>query len=123
MRGIRICLIAAIALGVAGVAGAAGPMVLTSGGDLYSAGTRDNQIVITARYADGTISDLFVPQSAARSKALCRWESMKRPEQFTSCGRSGPEWMPESVWPDIWTAPGSDPGPSRAATGPPLPTL
>ena len=65
MRGIRICLIAAIALGIAGVTGAAGPMVLTSGGDLYSAGTRDDQVVITARYADGTVSDLFVPQSAA----------------------------------------------------------
>ena len=65
MRGIRICLIAAIALGVAGVAGAAGPMVLTSDGDLYSAGTRDNQVVITARYADGTVSEHFVPQSAA----------------------------------------------------------
>jgi hypothetical protein len=65
MRGIRICLIAAIALGVAGVTGAAGPMVLTRNGDLYSAGTRDNQVVITARYADGTVSELFVPQSAA----------------------------------------------------------
>jgi len=65
MRGIRICLIAAIALGVAGVTGAAGPMVLTSDGDLYSAGTRDNQVVITARYVDGTVSELFVPQSAA----------------------------------------------------------
>lgn len=65
MRGIRICLIAAIALGVAGVTGAAGPIALTSGGDLYSAGTRDNQVVITARYADGTVSELFVPQSAA----------------------------------------------------------
>jgi len=65
MRGIRICLIAAIALGAAGVTGAAGPMALTSGGDLFSAGTRDNQVVITARYADGTVSELFVPQSAA----------------------------------------------------------
>jgi len=65
MRGIRACLIAAIALGVAGIAGAAGPMVLTSDGDLYSAGTRDNQVVITARYADGTVSELFIPQSAA----------------------------------------------------------
>jgi hypothetical protein len=65
MRGIRICLIAAIALGVAGVTGAAGPMVLTGDGDLYSAGTRDNQVVITARYTDGTVSELFVPQSAA----------------------------------------------------------
>jgi len=65
MRGIRICLIAAIALGVAGMTGAAGPMALTSGGDFYSAGTRDNQVVITARYADGTVSELFVPQSAA----------------------------------------------------------
>jgi hypothetical protein len=64
MRGIRICLIAAIALGVAGAAGAAGPMTLTSDGDLYSAGTRDNQVVLTARYADGTVSELFVPQSA-----------------------------------------------------------
>ena len=65
MRGIRVCLIAAIALGIAGVTGAAGPMVLTSDGDLYSAGTRDNQVVITARYADGTVSELLVPQSAA----------------------------------------------------------
>ena len=65
MRGIRICLIATIALGVAGVAGAAGPMVLTRDGDVYSAGTRDNQVVITARYADGTVSEFFVPQSAA----------------------------------------------------------
>jgi len=65
MRGIRVCLIAAIALGVAGMTGAAGPMVLTSDGDLYSAGTRGNQVVITARYADGTVSELFVPQSAA----------------------------------------------------------
>jgi len=65
MRGIRACLIAAIALGVAGVTGAAGPMVLTGDGDIYSAGTRDNQVVITARYADGTVSELFVPQSAA----------------------------------------------------------
>jgi len=65
MRGIRVCLIAAIALGVAGIAGATGPMVLTSDGDLYGAGTRDNQVVITARHADGTVSELFVPQSAA----------------------------------------------------------
>jgi hypothetical protein len=64
MRGIRVCLIAAIALGIAGVSGAAGPMVLTRDGDLYSAGTRDNQVVLTARYADGTVSELLVPQSA-----------------------------------------------------------
>jgi hypothetical protein len=65
MRGIRICLIAAIALGAAGVTGAAGPMALTTEGDLYSAATRDNQVVLTARYADGTVEELFVPQSAA----------------------------------------------------------
>ena len=65
MRGIRVCLIAAIALGVAGVTGAAGPMALTSDGDLYTAGTRDNQVVITARHGDGTIDELVVPQSAA----------------------------------------------------------
>ena len=65
MRGIRIVLIAAIALGAAGIAGAAGPMVLTSDGDLYSAAKHDGQVVITARYADGTVSELPVPQSAA----------------------------------------------------------
>lgn len=65
MRGIRIVLIAAIALGAAGMAGAAGPMVLTIDGDLYSAGKRNNQVVVTARFADGTVSELFVPQSAA----------------------------------------------------------
>jgi len=65
MRGIRVCLIAAIALGVVGIAGAAGPMVLTKGGDLYSASAHDNRVVITARYADGTVEDLPIPQSAA----------------------------------------------------------
>jgi hypothetical protein len=65
MRGIRTCLIAAIALGVAGVAGAAGPKVLTDDGVLYSAGTRDNQVVVTARYSDDTVSELVVPQSVA----------------------------------------------------------
>ncbi len=65
MRGIRIGLIAAVVLAVAGVTGAAGPMVLTRDGDVYSAGTQDNQVVITARYSDGTVSDLPVPQSAA----------------------------------------------------------
>ena len=58
MRGIRVCLIAAIAFGVAGLAGAAGPMALTSDGDLYTAGTRDNQVVLTARHGGGTIDEL-----------------------------------------------------------------
>jgi hypothetical protein len=65
MRGVRIILIAVIALGVAGVAGAAGPMTLTRAGDLYSAATIDNQVVVTARYTDGTVEELVVPQSAA----------------------------------------------------------
>jgi hypothetical protein len=65
MRGIRTCLIAAVALGVAAVSGAAGPMALTQDGDLYMASTRDNQVVITARYADGSVDELFIPQSAA----------------------------------------------------------
>jgi len=65
MRGIRTCLIAAVALGVAAVSGAAGPMALTQDGDLYMASTRDNQVVITARYADGLVEELFIPQSAA----------------------------------------------------------
>lgn len=65
MKGVRTTLIAVIALGVAGVTGAAGPMALSQAGDLYSAATVDNQVVITARFADGTVEDLFVPQSAA----------------------------------------------------------
>jgi len=65
MRGIRICLIAAVALGFAAVSGAAGPMALTQDGDLYMASTRDNQVVVTARYADGSVEELLIPQSAA----------------------------------------------------------
>ena len=64
MRGIRYLLIAAVALGVAGIAGAVGPMALTSAGDLYAVAQRDNQIVVTARYADGALDELVVPQSA-----------------------------------------------------------
>ena len=65
MRGVRICLTAAVALAVAAVSGAAGPMALTQEGDLYMASTRDNQVVVSARYADGSVEELFVPQSAA----------------------------------------------------------
>lgn len=64
MRRIRSCLIAVIALAVAGTAGAAGPMALTRAGDLYNVAVHHNSVVITARYADGTVSDLVVPQSA-----------------------------------------------------------
>jgi hypothetical protein len=64
MRRIRSCLIAVIVFGVAGSAGAAGPMALTRAGDLYNAAVGHNQVVVTARYADGTVSDLVVPQSA-----------------------------------------------------------
>jgi len=65
MRGIRYILIAAIALGIAGISAATGPMTLTGAGDLYAVATHDNQVVVTARYADGTVSELIVPQSAA----------------------------------------------------------
>ena len=65
MRGIRICLIAAVALGVAGVTGAAGPMALNKDGDLFIASKGDNQIIVSARYADGTVGEFAVPQSAA----------------------------------------------------------
>ena len=65
MRGARTILIAVILLGFAGTAGAVGPMTLARTGDLYSVSTVDNQVVVTARYADGTVSELFVPQSAA----------------------------------------------------------
>jgi len=65
MRPIRTILIAVVALGVAGIGAAAGPRTLTRAGELYSAGIRDNQVVVTARLADGTVSELFVPQSAA----------------------------------------------------------
>jgi hypothetical protein len=64
MRGVRCSLIAVI-LGFAGIAGAVGPMTLTRTGDLYSVATIDNQVVVTARYADGTVDELYVPQSAA----------------------------------------------------------
>ena len=124
MRGIRICLIAAIALGVAGITGAAGPMVLTRNGDFYSAGTRDNQVVLTARYADGLVSEISsFPNRRPRSKAPCRWKWMKRPAQFTSCGRSGPDRTPGSDLPATWMAPGSDQEPLPVATEPPLQTL
>ncbi|MDX2435626.1 MAG: hypothetical protein QNL88_01135 [Acidobacteriota bacterium] len=65
MRGFRTFLIAVILLGFAGIAGAVGPMTLARTGDLYSVSTIDNQVVVTARYADGTVSELFVPQSSA----------------------------------------------------------
>ena len=64
MRGVRFILIAVI-LGFAGIAGAVGPMTLTRVGDLYSVATVDNQVVVTARYADGTVEELYVPHSAA----------------------------------------------------------
>ncbi len=64
MRSIRSCLIAVIVLGVVGSAGAAGPMALTRAGDLYNVAIGHNLVVVTARYADGTVSDLVVPQSA-----------------------------------------------------------
>ena len=64
MRRVRFILLAVI-LGFAGIAGAVGPMTLTRGGDLYSVATVDNQVVVTARYADGTVEELYVPQSAA----------------------------------------------------------
>lgn len=65
MRALRTILISVIVLGVAGIVGASGPMTLTRTGELYSAGTRDNQVVVTVRQADGTVSELFVPQSAS----------------------------------------------------------
>ncbi len=64
MRGVRYILIAAVVLGIAGMAGAVGPMTLTGAGDLYRVATHDNQVVVTARYADGSVSELVVPQSA-----------------------------------------------------------
>jgi hypothetical protein len=56
---------AAIVLGVSGIAGASGPMTLTRAGDLFSAAVHDNQILVTARLADGTVSESTVPQSEA----------------------------------------------------------
>ncbi len=64
MRGVRYILLAVI-LGFAGIAGAVGPMTLARTGDLFSVATVDNQVVVTARYGDGTVSELIVPQSAA----------------------------------------------------------
>ncbi len=64
MREVRYILIAVVVLGIAGMAGAVGPMTLTGAGDLYRVATHDNQVVVTARSADGTLSELVVPQSA-----------------------------------------------------------
>jgi hypothetical protein len=64
MKGIRYILISAVALGVVGLSAAAGPVALTSAGDLYRVAQRDNQVVVTARYADGALSELAIPQSA-----------------------------------------------------------
>jgi hypothetical protein len=64
MKEVRYFLIAVVVLGIAGIAGAVGPMTLTGAGDLYRVATHDNQVVVTARYADGTVSELVVPQSA-----------------------------------------------------------
>ncbi len=64
MKGVRVILIAVIALGLAGIAGAAGPRTLTRSGDLYSVAEVDNQAVVTVRFADGEVSELAVPQSA-----------------------------------------------------------
>ena len=64
MKEVRYFLIAVVVLGIAGIAGAVGPMTLTGAGDLYRVATHDNQVVVTARYADGTVSELIVPQSA-----------------------------------------------------------
>jgi hypothetical protein len=69
MRGIRAVLIAVIVLGVAGAAGATGPRTLTRAGDLYAVAVVDNQAVVTARHADGTVSELLVPQSASAVEA------------------------------------------------------
>jgi hypothetical protein len=63
MRGFRCLLTAAIVFGLSGIAGATGPMTLTRSGELYTAAVRDNQIIVTVRVADGTVSDLVVPQS------------------------------------------------------------
>jgi hypothetical protein len=64
MKEVRYFLIAVVVLGIAGIAGAVGPMTLTGAGDLYRVATHDNQVVVAARYADGTVSELVVPQSA-----------------------------------------------------------
>jgi len=65
MKEVRYFLIAVVVLGIAGIAGAVGPMTLTNTGDLYAVAQRDHRVVVTARYADGTVSELIVPQSAA----------------------------------------------------------
>jgi len=65
MKEVRYFLIAVVVLGIAGIAGAVGPMALTGAGDLYRVATHDNRIVVTALYADGTVSELVVPQSAS----------------------------------------------------------
>jgi hypothetical protein len=64
MKGVRVILIAVIAFGLAGIAGAAGPRTLTKAGDLFSVAVVDNQVVLSAKFADGTFMESAVPQSA-----------------------------------------------------------
>jgi len=63
MRKLGAALLALAAFAVAGTAGAAGTRVLTRGGELFTAAVVDNQVVVTARSADGSVSELAVPQA------------------------------------------------------------
>jgi hypothetical protein len=65
MKGVRAALLAAFVLGIGGTAAAEGPLALAKTGELYSVASFEDQVVITAQETDGTLSRLFVPQSAS----------------------------------------------------------
>jgi hypothetical protein len=63
MRGIRLALVAAVLIGAA-TAATAGDMALTHSGELYRVGQTEDGLVVTATVADGTSTELLVPQTA-----------------------------------------------------------
>jgi len=64
MRGARAALVVVLLLGVAGIA-AAGQMTLTRSGDLHRVAQVDGALMVTSVFADGTVDEVMVPQSAA----------------------------------------------------------
>jgi hypothetical protein len=63
MSWIRRTLITAALVGIAGIA-AASDMTLTRAGDLYRVFETEEGLVVSATYADGTLEELLIPQTA-----------------------------------------------------------
>ncbi len=80
-------------------------------------------MVVTARYADGTVSELFVPQSAAAIEDSLQVGVDEATGAVYVLWQKKTEWKPASVSRAISTAPGSDRGPLPETTElpPPIP--